>query len=75
MDAMGVTRRLKEHAAELGFSLAGVCPAVSPPGAARLDQWIAAGYAGQMQYFADRQDAYHDPGRVLEGAAASSCWP
>jgi epoxyqueuosine reductase len=61
------THQLKSRAAELGFTLAGVCPAVSPPGAARLDAWLEAGYAGQMQYLADRRDAYHDPQRVLDG--------
>jgi epoxyqueuosine reductase len=41
---------------------------VAPPGAVRLDAWLAAGYAGQMDYLAGRREAYHDPQRVLEGA-------
>jgi epoxyqueuosine reductase len=63
-----LTHELKARAAELGFSLSGVCPAVAPPGARRLDEWLAAGYAGQMDYLAARRQAYHDPNRVLEGA-------
>jgi epoxyqueuosine reductase len=63
-----LTTLLKQRAAELGFQLSGVCPAVAPPGAAKLDEWLAAGYAGEMQYIADRRDAYHDPRQVLEGA-------
>jgi epoxyqueuosine reductase len=63
-----LTEGMKTRAAELGFSLSGVCPAVAPPGARRLDDWLAAGYAGQMDYLAARREAYHDPGRVLEGA-------
>ena len=63
-----LTHELKARAAELGFSLSGVCPAVAPPGARRLDAWLAAGYAGQMDYLADRREAYHDPNRVLDGA-------
>ena len=43
--------------------LPGCCAA----GAARLDEWLAAGYAGQMHYLADRRDAYGDPNRVLDG--------
>jgi epoxyqueuosine reductase len=68
MDAAELTKNLKQRAAELGFSLAGATPAVTPPGADRLDQWLANGYAGQMHYLADRRDAYRDPRQVLDGA-------
>jgi epoxyqueuosine reductase len=67
MERAELTSELKRRASELGFSLCGVCPAVSPPGAARLDEWLAAGYAGQMDYLADRREAYGDPSRVLDG--------
>jgi epoxyqueuosine reductase len=40
---------------------------MAPPGAARLGEWLAAGYAGQMRYLADRREAYADPNRVLDG--------
>jgi epoxyqueuosine reductase len=63
-----LTEGMKARAAELGFSLSGVCSAVAPPGARRLDDWLAAGYAGQMNYLAARREAYHDPNRVLDGA-------
>lgn len=68
MDVGNLTDELKRRANALGFSLCGVCPAVAPPGAARLDEWLAAGYAGQMHYLADRREAYRDPSRVLDGA-------
>jgi epoxyqueuosine reductase len=67
MDAVELTRRIKEQARELGFSLSGVTPAVSPPGAERLDEWLARGYAGQMHYLSDRREAYADPRHVLDG--------
>lgn len=67
MDRLGLTNELKRRAGELGFSLCGVTPAIGPPGAARLDEWLAAGYAGQMHYLADRRDAYGDPNKVLDG--------
>jgi epoxyqueuosine reductase len=67
MDRVELTRKIKEWAAELGFSLCGICPAIAPPGAARLSEWLAAGYAGQMHYLADRREAYADPNRVLDG--------
>ena len=68
MSPSELTARIKDRATELGFELCGVCPAASPQGAARLDEWLAAGYAGQMQYISDRREAYSDPGQVLEGA-------
>lgn len=63
-----LTAELKLEALRAGFQLVGVCPAVSPVGAARLDQWLAAGYAGEMQYIAARRPAYQHPAAVLDGA-------
>ena len=67
MNAAELTSYIKREAAALGFTLSGVAPAVAPPGAARLDEWLAAGYAGQMHYLADRREAYGHPRHVLEG--------
>jgi epoxyqueuosine reductase len=67
MDAARITRQLKHEATVLGFHLAGAIPAVPPPGLARLDRWLAAGYAGQMSYLADRRVAYDHPRHVLDG--------
>lgn len=58
---------IKDEAHRLGFALSAVCSAVEPPGAKRLDDWLAAGYAGEMAYIADRREAYTNPDRVLEG--------
>lgn len=62
-----LTRAVKAQASALGFSLVGVAPAVAPSGLARLDEWLAAGYAGQMHYLAGRRAAYEHPRHVLEG--------
>ncbi len=67
MDAAKLTRNLKLKAKETGFSLCGVCPAVSPPGTGRLDEWLTAGYAGQMQYITARRAAYDHPNAMLDG--------
>jgi epoxyqueuosine reductase len=67
MQHFSLTTLLKQRAAKLGFQLCGVCPAVSPSGATQLDEWLAAGYAGEMQYIADRREAYHNPQEVLPG--------
>ena len=58
---------IKEEARRLGFSLAGIAPAVSPTGFHRLLEWLQQGYAGQMQYLAARRDAYEHPRGVQPG--------
>jgi epoxyqueuosine reductase len=66
---MQLTSDFKREASRLGFPLAGVAPAVTPGDAVeRLKQWLAAGYAGEMDYIGDRLAAYADPNRVLDGA-------
>jgi len=67
MDRDGLTSKLKSDAAQLGFQLCGICPAVSPTGTANFDEWLAAGYAGQMHYLSERRQAYNHPRHLLEG--------
>lgn len=69
--------RLKAEAQSLGFALAGICPAVEPPGLSRFHDWLAAGYAGQMRYLEDRREAYAHPRHVLDGARSvlMLAWP
>jgi epoxyqueuosine reductase len=62
-----LTTALKGEAVRLGFDLAGACPAVTPAGAARLGEWLAAGYAGEMDYLQGRAGAYEHPRHVLDG--------
>lgn len=62
-----LTDALKQEAQRLGFDLAGACPATSPPRFEQFRQWLEAGYAGQMQYLADRAEAYAHPRHVLDG--------
>jgi len=58
---------MRTRASELGFTQSGVCPAVTPPGLDRFHQWLDAGFDGQMEYLADRREAYRTPNSVLEG--------
>jgi len=67
VNAHELTRWLELEAQSYGFSTVGVAPAVTPPGAERLDEWLQAGYAGGMSYLAERREAYNDPSRVLDG--------
>ena len=62
-----LTDALRSAARQLGFTLVGVCPAVSPAGVSRLDEWLARGYGGQMEYLMARRAAYEHPRHVLEG--------
>ena len=41
---------IKEHARALGFDLCGVAPATNLPELAKLAEWLARGYAGEMIY-------------------------
>jgi epoxyqueuosine reductase len=63
-----LTAELKTLAKQLGFAAAGVTPAIAAPGTPRLHEWLARGYAGEMDYFAQRLAAYSDLNLVLEGA-------
>lgn len=67
MNAADITLKLRYKAGELGFSQTGVCPAVTPAGLKRFDEWLSAGYAGTMSYLADRREAYSHPRHVLDG--------
>lgn len=62
-----LTQDLKAEAVRLGFPLVGITPAVSPAGVSRFHEWLAAGYAGEMHYLADRTAAYEHPRAVLDG--------
>src|SRR4029450_7540725 len=63
-----LTTQLKAEAHAPGFTLAGVCAAVTPTGASRLAEWLDCCYAGQMEYIPARQHAYEHPRYVLDGA-------
>ena len=62
-----LSQSLKQEATRLGFQYAGICPAVAPTGFDRFQQWLEAGYAGQMHYLPERSQAYEHPNNVLDG--------
>ncbi len=68
MDKAAFTECLKTECRSLGFELVGVCPAEAAPRIDRFRHWLAAGYAGEMDYLADRAAAYEHPRFVLDGA-------
>ena len=62
-----LTTRLKSRSRELGFQLCGIAPAINSRGFHRLIEWLDLGYAGEMSYLNDRQDAYAHPDSILTG--------
>ena len=67
MSPSSLTAALKDESRRLGFALAGACAAVEPTGVSRLAEWLARGYAGEMDYLSSRQQAYAHPRHVLDG--------
>ncbi len=66
---MGMSEPIKEkiyqRAEQLGFDLCRIAPAVSALGYPHLQSWLSAGYAGQMQYIPNREQAYKHPRSIL----------
>jgi len=60
------TRWIRERARTLGFDLCGVAPAEKYEELARLPEWLARGYAGEMKYLHDPRRS--DPRLVLQDA-------
>lgn len=63
-----LTNAIKTEAADLGFELTGVAPAVTPTGIHQFLDWLERGYAGEMAYLPRREVAYGHPRHVLDGA-------
>jgi epoxyqueuosine reductase len=65
---MNLTDAIKARAHELGFIGCGIThPGPSAHGA-RLDEWLAKGYAGTMRYLHRQARRRKDPGLILPGA-------
>jgi epoxyqueuosine reductase len=62
------SRAVKAKAAEVGFDLCGIARADRHPRLARLADWIASGYAGDMHYLVNSLDERVDPTAVLHSA-------
>lgn len=61
---------IKQHAAELGFDLCGVTPATAFPELRFLPEWIARGYAGEMDYIEKSAPVRADIRNFLPSARA-----
>jgi epoxyqueuosine reductase len=62
---MSLEQRLKEQALAQGFELAGIAPAGPADGFERLQEWLARGFAGTMDYMERHEEARRHPAGVL----------
>src|SRR5512133_190046 len=65
---MNLTGQIKEQALALGFDLVGITPLRSPAHGAAFDDWLAAGYHGEMAYLPARAAQRLDPALLAPGA-------
>lgn len=57
--------QIRKRANDLGFELVGIAPAVQAGTWDRLDEWLARGFAGEMNYIERRKEAYRHPSSML----------
>ena len=62
---MELEQRIKEQAHAHGFELAGIAPAGPADGFDRLQEWLARGFAGAMDYMGRHEEARRHPAGVL----------
>ena len=59
---------IKQHAAELGFDLCGIAPPGDFPELTFLPEWLARGYAGEMEYLSKSAERRADIRNFLPSA-------
>jgi epoxyqueuosine reductase len=59
---------IKQHARELGFDVCGIAPAYAFPELSFLSEWLARGYAGEMDYLEKSADVRADIRNFLPSA-------
>jgi epoxyqueuosine reductase len=64
---LALREAIKARALELGFDRVAIGPAGPPEHGEAFERWLAAGYAGQMDYLARGRAARLDPARLLPG--------
>jgi epoxyqueuosine reductase len=65
MSTLSLEHRLKQRAAELGFGLVGIAPATPADDFTHLQDWLAQGFAGEMEYMQRHAAAREHPDSVL----------
>jgi len=62
---MPLAFRIKQHAHDLGFELAGIASAAPADGFAKLRSWLEQGFAGEMTYMHQHAEARRHPSSIL----------
>jgi epoxyqueuosine reductase len=62
---ISLAARIKQHAHDLGFELAGIAPASPADGFDKLRSWLDEGCAGEMEYMHRHADARRHPSSIL----------
>ena len=68
IDSKQLTQSIRNCVESAGFGVSGITPAVDAAGFSRLEAWLDAGFAGEMQYLSDRKEAYRNPNSVMPDA-------
>jgi epoxyqueuosine reductase len=71
MSATTIEQRIKSQAYGLGFDLVGLTTLGPAPTAARFDEWLALGHAGEMSYLERGAEKRRDTRRPVEGARSA----
>ncbi|MDQ6831446.1 MAG: tRNA epoxyqueuosine(34) reductase QueG [Gemmatimonadota bacterium] len=71
LDGVALANRLKAQAFGLGFDLAGITTLGPMDTAAHFDEWVAAGYAGEMHYLPRWADKRHDSRLPVPGTVSA----
>ncbi|MGI9090830.1 MAG: epoxyqueuosine reductase, partial [Gemmatimonadaceae bacterium] len=69
--AQELARQIKGQAQSLGFDLVGITSLGQAETAPYFDEWIAAGYAGEMAYLERGAEKRHDTRRPFEGVSSA----
>jgi epoxyqueuosine reductase len=79
MAVVSLEENLKLRARGLGFELAGIAPATDADGFAHLQDWLAQGFAGDMDYLQRHGAARQHPAAVLPDVRSvvmvAMCYP
>jgi epoxyqueuosine reductase len=65
---MTLAQDVLAHARSLGFDQVSISPVGSPSYFAAFEEWLSAGYHGEMTYLARRSGLRADPARISAGA-------
>lgn len=70
-DPVALRDRVKAAALALGFTTVGIASLEAFDGASLVEDWMAAGFQGEMEFLKTRPEMFQDINKVLEGAQSA----